>query len=247
MTMARPIALLSLSIWLLAACEQPPVDTTIDAPGASTNIAASQAEADPEIPLEIDEPRPSAMAAPAPEKSSIPTKAESRTSGGESSEALRQRRYQCVAAASAAGTPREEIERTCDVRFSESAQSPRNTGTGEVGARSPEQGGPSIVTNPSWARQVIPEYPERAAARGIDAIATVRLSCALMPSGSLTDCRVVGEDPVGMGFGSAALSAARRSRVTPATVDGAAVGARVEWNVRFRPPPPEPLALPTPE
>jgi len=50
---------------------------------------------------------------------------------------------------------------------------------------------------------------------------------------------VVSEDPTGMGFGSAALAAARRSRVTPGTVDGAAVGARVEYNIRFRPPPPE--------
>jgi protein TonB len=95
------------------------------------------------------------------------------------------------------------------------------------------------VTNPSWGRQVLPEYPERAAARGFDAIATVRVSCALQPSGSLSDCRIVSEDPTGMGFGSAALAAARRSRVTPGTVDGAAVGARVEYNIRFRPPPPE--------
>jgi protein TonB len=98
---------------------------------------------------------------------------------------------------------------------------------------------PSVVTNPSWGRQVLPEYPERAASRGIEGISSVRVSCGLQPSGSLTDCRVVSEDPEGMGFGAAALAAARRSRVTPGTVDGAAVGARVEWTVRFRPPPPE--------
>jgi protein TonB len=98
---------------------------------------------------------------------------------------------------------------------------------------------PSVVTNPSWGRQVLPEYPERAAARGVEGVSSVRVSCGLQPSGSLTDCRVVSEDPEGMGFGAAALAAARRSRVTPGTVDGAAVGARVEWTVRFRPPPPE--------
>ena len=98
---------------------------------------------------------------------------------------------------------------------------------------------PSVVTNPSWGRQVLPEYPERAASRGVEGISSVRVSCGLQPSGSLTDCRVVSEDPEGMGFGAAALAAARRSRVTPGTVDGAAVGARVEWTVRFRPPPPE--------
>jgi protein TonB len=95
---------------------------------------------------------------------------------------------------------------------------------------------PSVVTNPAWGRRVDPEYPERAAARGVDQIATVRVSCALQPNGSLTDCRTVSEDPPGLGFGAAALAAARRSRVTPGTVDGAAVGARVEYNVRFRPP-----------
>ena len=96
---------------------------------------------------------------------------------------------------------------------------------------------PSVVTNPSWGRQVLPEYPERALARGIEGVSSVRVSCALQPNGSLADCRTVSEDPPGMGFGAAALAAARRSRVTPGTVDGAAVGARVEWTVRFRPPP----------
>ena len=98
---------------------------------------------------------------------------------------------------------------------------------------------PSVITQPVWGRQVLPEYPERAAARGVDQIATVRVSCALQPNGSLGDCRVVSEDMTGMGFGSAALAAARRSRVTPGTVNGAAVGARVEYNIRFRPPEPE--------
>ncbi|MDP2118031.1 MAG: TonB family protein, partial [Brevundimonas sp.] len=95
---------------------------------------------------------------------------------------------------------------------------------------------PSVVTSPVWARQVLPEYPERAASRGLSQVATVRVSCALLPNASLTDCRTVSEDPSGYGFGAAALAAARRSRVTPGTVDGAAVGARVEWNDRFRPP-----------
>ena len=44
------------------------------------------------------------------------------------------------------------------------------------------------MTNPSWSRQVLPEYPERAAARGFSEIATVRVSCALLPNASLTDC-----------------------------------------------------------
>jgi protein TonB len=95
---------------------------------------------------------------------------------------------------------------------------------------------PSIVTNPSWARQVLPDYPERAASRGFSDVATVRVNCQIQPNGNVADCRTVSEEPTGMGFGAAALAAARRSRVSPGTVDGAAVGARVEWNYRFRPP-----------
>ena len=94
---------------------------------------------------------------------------------------------------------------------------------------------PSVVTNPAWARQVLPEYPERAMSRGVDG-GVARVNCSLQPSGTLTDCRLVSEDPAGMGFGSAGLAAARRSRVTPGTVDGAAVGARVEWTYRYRAP-----------
>ncbi|MDQ3124300.1 MAG: energy transducer TonB, partial [Pseudomonadota bacterium] len=103
---------------------------------------------------------------------------------------------------------------------------------------SPALSRPSVLTNPTWARQILPEYSERAA-RGVTEVATVLISRALQPNGSLTDCLVVSEDRTGMGFGSAALAAARRSRVTPGTVDGAAVTARVEYNIRFRPPPPE--------
>ncbi|HWQ88120.1 TonB family protein, partial [Brevundimonas sp.] len=92
---------------------------------------------------------------------------------------------------------------------------------------------PSVITNPSWARQVAGEFPERALSRGIES-GTVRVSCAVQPNGSLTDCQVRSEDPAGAGFGQAALAAARRSRVSPRTVDGAAVGARVEWTQRYR-------------
>ena len=95
---------------------------------------------------------------------------------------------------------------------------------------------PSVVTNPTWARQVLPEYPERAASRGVEEVAVVRVSCQIQPNGSVADCRTLSESLPGMGFGSAALAAARRSRVSPGTVDGAAIGARVEWNYRFRPP-----------
>ncbi|WP_291834140.1 TonB family protein [Brevundimonas sp.] len=94
---------------------------------------------------------------------------------------------------------------------------------------------PSLITQPSWARQVPPEFPERASARGIES-GRVTLQCTVQPNGSLSNCSVVSEDPAGAGFGQAALAAARRSRVSPRTVDGAAEGATVRWTTRFVPP-----------
>jgi protein TonB len=53
------------------------------------------------------------------------------------------------------------------------------------------------------------------------------------PNGSMTDCRIVAEDPDNAGFGQAALTGARRARVSPREVNGAAVGARVTFNMTF--------------
>lgn len=92
---------------------------------------------------------------------------------------------------------------------------------------------PTTITNPSWARRPMPEFPERALIRGVQA-GSATVSCQLEPSGSLTDCTVVSEDPVGVGFGAAALRAARQSSVTADTVERAAVGARVTYTSRFR-------------
>jgi protein TonB len=49
----------------------------------------------------------------------------------------------------------------------------------------------------------------------------------------MSDCRIISEDPAGAGFGQAALAGARRARVSPREVDGAAVGARVTFNMTF--------------
>ena len=92
---------------------------------------------------------------------------------------------------------------------------------------------PSVITNPSWSRQPPIEFPERAQSRGIEN-GTVVLNCLVNQNGSVTDCNIVSEDPSGAGFGSAALAGARRARLSPRTVDGAAVNARVTFTTRFR-------------
>jgi protein TonB len=94
---------------------------------------------------------------------------------------------------------------------------------------------PSVITRPSWTRQPSPEFPERALARGIES-GRVTLNCLVNPNGSMSDCNIVSEDPAGAGFGAAALAAARRARLSPQTVDGAAQGARVNFTTRFVPP-----------
>ncbi|RZJ26216.1 MAG: TonB family protein, partial [Brevundimonas sp.] len=94
---------------------------------------------------------------------------------------------------------------------------------------------PSVINSPSWARQPSVEFPERALARGIES-GRVQLNCLVNANGSMSDCNVVSEDPAGAGFGSAAIAGARRARLSPRTVDGAAQNARVNFTVRFTPP-----------
>jgi len=90
-----------------------------------------------------------------------------------------------------------------------------------------------VTTNVSWARQPSPEFPERAAERGIES-ATVQISCTVGSGGEATNCSVVSEDPAGQGFGQAALRSMSRARFSPRTVDGVAQGGTARFTVRFR-------------
>ena len=94
---------------------------------------------------------------------------------------------------------------------------------------------PTEIVNPSWSRQPSGEFPERAMSRGVER-GTVVLNCLVAPSGSMSDCRIVSEDPSGMGFGREAINGTRRARLSPRTVDGAATGARVTFTTRFQAP-----------
>ncbi|RZJ29982.1 MAG: TonB family protein [Brevundimonas sp.] len=108
---------------------------------------------------------------------------------------------------------------------------------------------PSMITNPSWVRPVSPEYPATAIANGVTE-GRVTLRCTGNSLGALVGCEVVAETPEGQGFGDATLAAARRARLSPLTVDGAAEDASVQFSVRFiapvmeTPPPPPPTPLP---
>lgn len=92
---------------------------------------------------------------------------------------------------------------------------------------------PSIITNPSWSRHPMPSYPAAALEQGLTR-GTVSLSCTVAAGGKVSDCSILHEDPVGAGYGAAALAAAAEARLSPRTVEGAAIGGTVRFRVRFQ-------------
>lgn len=101
---------------------------------------------------------------------------------------------------------------------------------------------PAVITNPSWVRQpsadqLMRAYPDRALRAEVGGLATV--NCLVQPNGRVADCNLTGETPGGYGFGRAAEGLTRYFQISPRTVDGAAVGSRVNIAIRFNPPPAE--------
>ncbi len=99
---------------------------------------------------------------------------------------------------------------------------------------------PAVITNPRWERQPSAEqlmraYPDRALRAEVGGL--TRLNCLVQPNGRVADCRLTGETPDGYGFGRAAQGLTRYFQISPRTVDGAAVGSRVNIAIRFTPPP----------
>jgi protein TonB len=60
------------------------------------------------------------------------------------------------------------------------------------------------------------------------------LSCGVEADGAMSGCTIVSEEPVGAGYGAAALEAAAQARLSPRTVEGVAAGGTVRFTVRFR-------------
>ena len=111
------------------------------------------------------------------------------------------------------------------------------TTPGEVAAPATPPSTPPVITNPDWIKrptsdQLMRAYPAIALERGQSGSAD--LNCSVRMDGTLTDCQIRNETPARMGFGRAALSLSRQFKMSPRTVDGAAVdGARVSVAIRF--------------
>lgn len=84
-----------------------------------------------------------------------------------------------------------------------------------------------------WVRQPRPDFPWRAAGRGVER-GDVVLACTALASGRLDACEVVEETPPGAGFGEAALASTAAARVTPRTADGVPVDGSIRFTIRFR-------------
>lgn len=74
-------------------------------------------------------------------------------------------------------------------------------------------------------------YPQTARAAGVEGSGTV--TCKVSSAGELSDCRPVGEEPAGFGFGVAAANVAKRYRAEPAA-PGAALPAEATFAIGFR-------------
>ena len=82
-------------------------------------------------------------------------------------------------------------------------------------------------------RQPTPNFPWRAAARGVER-GDVVLRCMATATGEVDACTVVEETPPGVGFGQAALASMPDARVTPREVDGVPVPSSIRFTIRFR-------------
>jgi TonB family protein len=95
---------------------------------------------------------------------------------------------------------------------------------------------PAVSTTPRTLREpsydeLMAVYPARALSSRIAGRATI--SCIATVAGTLRDCEATSESPPGYRFGQAAVSVSRHFRLSPRTVDGAAVESRISLTINW--------------
>lgn len=127
------------------------------------------------------------------------------------------------------GEPKAARTQGCKISIIFSARAP--IGAAEIGLDELDRA--QTLANPAWIQRPDGDrfaryYPEAALQHGIEG--HTQLDCLISPDGT-PRCLVSSEDPVGKGFGIAALAIARGFRVRP---DNTVVGKRVRIPISFR-------------
>lgn len=95
---------------------------------------------------------------------------------------------------------------------------------------------------PDWRRkpsgdEMAHVYPQAAADKGLSGRATI--SCYVRLDGTLRDCKVLSEKPVGFGFGEAAIELSQSFEMYPGIRDGVPQESTVRIPIAFSLPEPE--------
>ncbi|WP_333591641.1 energy transducer TonB [Brevundimonas sp.] len=89
---------------------------------------------------------------------------------------------------------------------------------------------PPSSAPPTWVHRPVPQYPETALQRGVES-GQVALSCYVMPDGTLRDCIVDTEYPVGFNFGAEVLRSARDARLTPRAAEPSGTDPMISFSL----------------
>jgi protein TonB len=90
---------------------------------------------------------------------------------------------------------------------------------------------PPVTQDARLIKHVSAEYPPSAASRGIEGVVDVAITVS--KDGSVSDATVVHSDPPDV-FNQSAITAVRRWKYEPKTVDGVPVEAHVQLRLQFK-------------